>query len=170
MQRRLLRFNTSSRGTETCLLSTTSPFPYVKERFSESSDPTALAKRPVWSASLGCALPIRDQSACTDFLRRRTETRSESWSVSSCRRAHCRHGSRWGGSEALRLILLKPAGSGRVARVTRHQAVRELRVQKPFWRPETEEPYQEKGVDYFHRRDSGKAERQLLRRLEQLGY
>ena len=44
---------------------------------------SALAKRPVWSASPGCALPIRDQSACTGFLRRRTETRSESWSVSS---------------------------------------------------------------------------------------
>ena len=34
----------------------------------------------------------------------------------------------------------------------------------------TGEPYHEKGVNYFHSRDSGKAERQLVRRLEQLGY
>jgi transposase len=34
----------------------------------------------------------------------------------------------------------------------------------------TGEPYHEKGIDYFHRRDAGKAERQLVRRLEQLGY
>ena len=34
----------------------------------------------------------------------------------------------------------------------------------------TGEPYHEKGIDYFHRPDAGKAERQLVRRLEQLGY
>lgn len=34
----------------------------------------------------------------------------------------------------------------------------------------TGEPYHEKGVDYFRSRDSGKGERQLVRRREQLGY
>jgi transposase len=34
----------------------------------------------------------------------------------------------------------------------------------------TGEPYHEKGVDYFRHRDSGKGERQLVRRLEKLGY
>jgi hypothetical protein len=34
----------------------------------------------------------------------------------------------------------------------------------------TEEPYHEKGVGYFHSRDAGKGERQLIRRLEKLGY
>lgn len=34
----------------------------------------------------------------------------------------------------------------------------------------TGEPYHEKGVDYFHHRDSGKGERLLIRRLEKLGY
>ncbi|GHO72479.1 IS110 family transposase [Ktedonobacter sp. SOSP1-85] len=34
----------------------------------------------------------------------------------------------------------------------------------------TGEPYHEKGMDYFHHRDSGKGERQLVRRLEKLGY
>ena len=34
----------------------------------------------------------------------------------------------------------------------------------------TGEPYHEKGVDYFRNRDPGKIERQLVKRLEQLGY
>lgn len=34
----------------------------------------------------------------------------------------------------------------------------------------TGEPYHEKGVSYFRRREPGKVERQLIKRLEQLGY
>lgn len=34
----------------------------------------------------------------------------------------------------------------------------------------TGEPYHEKGVDYFRSQHAGKGERQLVRRLEQLGY
>jgi hypothetical protein len=34
----------------------------------------------------------------------------------------------------------------------------------------TGEPYQEKGVDYFRKQDRGRVERQLVKRLEQLGY
>jgi transposase len=34
----------------------------------------------------------------------------------------------------------------------------------------TGEPYHEKGADYFHSQHPGKGERQLVRRLEQLGY
>src|SRR5215469_13438907 len=71
--------HTSSGGTETCLLETPSPFPYVKERFSESSDRAALAKRPVWSASPGCALLIREQAACTGFLREIDRNKISEW-------------------------------------------------------------------------------------------
>lgn len=34
----------------------------------------------------------------------------------------------------------------------------------------TAEPYQEKGVDFFQKQDRGRLERQLTKRLQQLGY
>ena len=40
--------------------------------------------------------------------------------------------------QTIRLVLFKPSGSGRVARVTGHQESRALCVQEPFWWSETE--------------------------------